>query len=178
MLWEEAMRTRMVASDLGDNAARNGQQVGELASALMIAEGGPRVMMVETGGWDTHQAQPGRLAGQLRGLDALLGALREGLGDVWNDTLVLVATEFGRTAAINGSLGTDHGTASAALLLGGALPPGDKVVADWPGLSQSQLYEARDLRPTANVLELATGAVADHFGVDRDRALAALNADQ
>lgn len=173
-LWEEAMRTRMVASDIGDNAGRGGQQVGELASSLMMAEGGPRVMMVETGGWDTHQAQPGRLNTQLRGLDALLGALRDGLGDAWSDTLVLVATEFGRTAAVNGSLGTDHGTASAALLLGGALPAGDKVVADWPGLGSSQLYQNRDLRPTGDLLALATSAVVDHFGVDRDRALAAL----
>jgi len=174
-LWEEAMRTRMIASDIGDNAGRNGQQVGELASSLMMAEGGPRVMMVETGGWDTHQAQGPRLATQLRGLDALLGALREGLDDVWRDTLVLVATEFGRTAAINGSLGTDHGTASAALVLGGGLPAGEKVIADWPGLAASQLYQNRDLRPTGDLLALATGAVADHFGVDRDRALAALN---
>lgn len=178
MLWEEAMRTRMVASDLGNNAARNGRQVGELASALMTADGGPRVLMVETGGWDTHQAQPGRIGRQLTGLDALIASLSSGLGDIWNDTLVFVATEFGRTAAVNGSVGTDHGTASAALLLGGNLPSGQKVEADWPGLAQSQLYEGRDLRPTANVLELATGAVADHFGIDPDRALAALNSDQ
>ncbi|WP_340588602.1 DUF1501 domain-containing protein [Erythrobacter alti] len=173
-LWEEAMRTRMVASDIGENAGRNGQQVGELASSLMMADRGPRVMMVETGGWDTHQAQPARLATQLRGLDGLLGALRTGLGDAWRDTLVLVATEFGRTAAINGSLGTDHGTASAALLLGGGLPPGDKVIADWPGLGAAQLHQNRDLRPTGDLLALATGAVADHFGINRDRALAAL----
>lgn len=175
-LWEEAMRTRMVASDIGDNAGRNGQQIGELASSLIMAEGGPRVVMVETGGWDTHQAQSPRLGNQLRGLDSLLGALQEGLGDVWRDTLVLVATEFGRTAAINGSLGTDHGTASAALLLGGELPAGDPVVADWPGLASSQLYQGRDLQPTGDLLATATGAVADHFGIDRDRALAALNA--
>lgn len=175
MLWQEAMRTRMVASDIGENAGRNGQQVGALASSLMMAEGGPRVIMVDTGGWDTHQAQPGRLGTQLRGLDALLAALREGLGDVWDDTLVLVATEFGRTAAINGSLGTDHGTGSAALLLGGALPAGEKVMADWPGLAAGQLYQGRDLRPTGDLLTLATGAVADHFGIDRGRALAALN---
>ncbi|KLI65262.1 hypothetical protein AAV99_05145 [Aurantiacibacter marinus] len=173
-LWDEAMRTRMLASDIGDNAGRGGQQIGELASSLMMAEGGPRVMMVETGGWDTHQGQPGRLNQQLRGLDGLLGSLRDGLGDVWNDTIVLVATEFGRTAAINGSLGTDHGTASAALLLGGALPSGAKVIADWPGLASNQLYEGRDLRPTGDLLALATGAVAEHFGIDPARALAAL----
>ncbi len=174
-LWEEAMRTRALASDIGDNAGRGGQQIGELAASLMMTEGGPRVMMVETGGWDTHQGQSNRLNQQLRGLDGLLGALRSGLGTVWNDTVVLVATEFGRTAAVNGSLGTDHGTASAALLLGGALPRGEKVVADWPGLASSQLYENRDLRPTGDLLAMATGAVADHFGIDRDRALAALN---
>ena len=173
-LWEEAMRTRTLTSDIGAEAGRGGAEVGQLAARLMTADGGPRVLMIETGGWDTHFGQSKRLAQQLRGLDGLLGALKDGLGPVWADTAVLVATEFGRTAAVNGSQGTDHGTASAALLLGGGLPRGQKVLADWPGLAQGQLYEGRDLRPTGELLGMATAAVADHFGVDRDRALAAL----
>ena len=173
-LWEEAMRTRMLTGDLAGGGGRGGQRIGAMAAQLLAASDGPRVMMIETGGWDTHRNQPQRLVGQLGGLDAMLGALKDGLGGVWNETVVLVATEFGRTAAVNGTGGTDHGTGSAALLLGGAAPAGAKVVGDWPGLGQSQLFEGRDLRATANLLELATSAFADHFDIDRDRALAAL----
>src|SRR3546814_12871212 len=99
----------------------------------MLPADGARVMMVETGGWDTHSGQRGRLNAQLRGLDQLVGALQTGLGPAWNDTLVIVATEFGRTVEVNGTGGTDHGTASTALLLGGGLAMGGKVSADWPG---------------------------------------------
>ena len=173
-LWQEALRTRDLAGDIAGGGGRGGQRAGALAAQLLAAQDGPRVLMIETGGWDTHRNQPQRLAGQLEGLDALLGALKEGLGAIWNDTAVLVATEFGRTAAVNGTAGTDHGTASAALLLGGRAGAGGRVIADWPGLGPSQLFESRDLRATSNVLELATGAFADHFELDRDRALAAL----
>ena len=173
-LWEEALRTRMLSDDIGGSNGRNGANIGSLAARLMMAPQGPRVMMIETGGWDTHQSQPNRLRNQLGGLDSLLGAMREGLAGEWRNTLVIVATEFGRTARVNGTLGTDHGTASAALMLGGSLGRGEPVIADWPGLADAQLYENRDLRPTGDLLRIATGAVADHFGIDRDRAFAAL----
>ena len=175
-LWDEGLRTRMLASDIGGNNGRNGEQVGALVASLMSAADGPRVAMIETGGWDTHQGQPARLRTQLTGLDALLGALRGGLGPLWSDTLVIVATEFGRTAAINGTLGTDHGTASAALMLGGALPPGDPVIADWPGLAPGQLREGRDLAPTADLFGVTAPAVAAHFGIDPQLALRAMRA--
>lgn len=77
--------------------------------------------MAESNGWDTHAGQRGRLGGQLTGLDALLASLKENLGPAWADTLVVVATEFGRTAAANGTGGTDHGTACLAMLLGGTV---------------------------------------------------------
>ena len=103
--------------------------------------------MIETNGWDTHSGQRGRLNAQLRGLDQLVASLKDGLGADWANTLVVVATEFGRTAQPNGTGGTDHGQASAAMLLGGAVA-GGKVIADWPGLRHAALYEGRDLRPT------------------------------
>ena len=173
-LWDEAMRTRMLASDIGAGGGRNGEELGTIAAQLLSAPQGPRVVMLETGGWDTHQGQNARLRTQLRGLDGLLSALRTGLGAHWQDTLVLVATEFGRTAAINGTGGTDHGTASAAFLLGGGLGSGAKVQAEWPGLARDRLYQGRDLAPTGDLLELAASSVADHFGIDRGRAMAAL----
>ena len=95
----------------------------------------------------------------------MLAALRAGLGAAWNQTLVIVATEFGRTAAANGTGGTDHGTASLAMLAGGAVR-GGRILADWPGLGPSQLYQARDLKPTTSLGSVIAGAVASHFALD------------
>jgi uncharacterized protein (DUF1501 family) len=129
--------------------------------------------MIETGGWDTHSGQNGRIAFQLRNLDALLAALRDGLGSDWAETTVLVATEFGRTVAANGTGGTDHGTASAAMLIGGAVR-GRRVIADWPGLGASALHEGRDLRPTQEMDALIASAVAECFALDHERVAHAL----
>ena len=103
----------------------------------------------------------------------MVGSLKAGMGAFWADTLVVVATEFGRTVAVNGTGGTDHGTASATMLFGGGLR-GGRVLADWPGLATAQLYEARDLCPTIDLDALIAGAVAGHFGLDPARALPAL----
>lgn len=168
-LWGEALKTRNLAGEIGDNDGRNGGQLGALAARLLAPADGARVMMIETGGWDTHSNQKGRLANQLRGLDKMLSELKLGLGPAWADTLVIVATEFGRTAAENGTGGTDHGTASAAFLLGGKLDKGAPVVADWPGLGASQLYEGRDLRPTGHLGTVLTAALASHFGIEPDK---------
>jgi uncharacterized protein (DUF1501 family) len=124
--------------------------------------------MLETGGWDTHTGQQFRLTAQLRALDAMVATLRDNLGPVWGQTVVLVATEFGRTAAVNGTGGTDHGTASAAMLLGGAVQ-GGRVLADWPGLAQAYLYEERDLKPTIGLDAVIAGTAAESFGIDPAR---------
>ncbi len=167
-LWSAAMDARGMDGGLG-GARQDSAALGRLAANFLAQAEGPRVAMVETGGWDTHSAQNPRLAAQLRGLDALVAALRGGLADAWKDTVVLVATEFGRTAAANGTGGTDHGTASAALLAGGAVQ-GGRVLADWPGLAAGALYEGRDLRPTQDLDALIAATVADCFGLDRERA--------
>lgn len=172
-LWSEAMQTRTLTSDLTADNGRNAAATGQLAARLLQPADGARVAMIETGGWDTHAGQRGRLAAQLKGLDAMVGALKAGLGPLWADTLVLVATEFGRTVAVNGTGGTDHGTGAAAMLFGGGVK-GGRVLADWPGLATAQLYEARDLRPTTGLDALIAGAVAEHFAVDPARALSAL----
>src|SRR5678809_626708 len=96
-----------------DSSRQDPAALGRLAAKFLAQPQGPRIAMIETGGWDTHSAQNARLATQLRGLDAMVAALKDGLGDAWQQTVVLVATEFGRTAAANGTGGTDHGTASA-----------------------------------------------------------------
>ncbi|MDK2767076.1 MAG: DUF1501 domain-containing protein [Sphingomonas sp.] len=172
-IWQQATATRTLTGDLAANNGRNAAATGALAARLLAAENGARIAMIETGGWDTHAGQRGRLGAQLNGLDQMIAALKTGLGPLWGKTMVLVATEFGRTVKVNGTQGTDHGTGSVAWLLGGAVQ-GGRVVADWPGLSDAALYEGRDLRPTAGLDAVIGSAVATHFGVDPARAMPAL----
>jgi uncharacterized protein (DUF1501 family) len=170
-LWDAALTTRGMGS--GARVGQDPAALGKLAAGFLVRPDGPRIAMLETGGWDTHTGQQGRLAAQLKALDAMLAALRTGLGPVWDETVVLVATEFGRTAAVNGTGGTDHGTASAAMLFGGALK-GGRVIADWPGLSQAALYEARDLKPTMGLDSVIAGLAGETFGVEPGRVARAL----
>ncbi|MFD1036370.1 DUF1501 domain-containing protein [Sphingomonas hankookensis] len=170
-LWAQAVQTRQLAQEAGGDAGRNAAATGTLAARLLAPADGARIAMIETGGWDTHAGQRGRLNTQLKALDAMVSALRTGLGPAWSQTLVLVATEFGRTARINGTGGTDHGTATATMMLGGTVL-GKRVVADWPGLTK--LYEDRDLTPTTDLDALIAGAVAGHFGIDPARTMATL----
>jgi uncharacterized protein (DUF1501 family) len=172
-LWSEAMSTRQLTSDLAAGGGANAVATGALAARLLAPANGARIAMIETGGWDTHTQQRQRLWAQLKGLDGMIGALQAGLGPLWSDTMVLVATEFGRTVAVNGTGGTDHGTGSSAMLLGGAVR-GGRVLADWPGLQAAALFEGRDLKPTLQLDAFIAGAVAGHFGVEPARAMAAL----
>ncbi|MFZ0693578.1 MAG: DUF1501 domain-containing protein [Alphaproteobacteria bacterium] len=134
---------------------------------LLADPNGPRIAAMDAGGWDTHAGQgvlTGRLAGALKGLGESLAALKESMGLAWNKTVVAVITEFGRTVAENGTGGTDHGTAGAAFLLGGAVQ-GGKVVTRWPGLSASALYEGRDLAPTLDLRSVLKGVLAEHLNL-------------
>jgi len=170
-LWQSAMETRAAAGDVAGQDGQNGAALGALAAKLLKDDA--RVAMIETIGWDTHANQRGRLNGQLRGLDQTLASLKTGLGPDWANTVVLVATEFGRTARINGTGGTDHGTASAAMLVGGAVA-GGRVIGDWPGLADNALYEGRDLKPTTALDALIAEAVAQHYALDPARTMKAL----
>lgn len=165
------------ASDRGGNRrpllAKRGKpgaqyaEVVQAAAKFLRREDGPQVAVFDTTGWDTHfnEGGPkGQLAARLAALDAALGGLKAGLGPVWNDTAVLLATEFGRTVAENGTRGTDHGTATAAYLIGGAVK-GGRVVTDWPGLSGRGLYQDRDLRPTLDLRAVMKGLLADQLDV-------------
>lgn len=134
------------------------------AGRLLAAADGPRVAALELGGWDTHAAQAARLVQPLGALDDGIAALREGLGEHWRRTAVLVITEFGRTARVNGTLGTDHGTAGVAFVLGGAVA-GGQVRTTWPGLAEHQLFQGRDLAPTADLRAIAKGLLRDHLGL-------------
>jgi len=171
-LWSAAVQTRGMAASLEGE----GTDSGALAARFLNRPDGPRIAMIETTGWDTHNQQATRLNGQLGRLDRLLASLKTGLGANWHHTTVLVATEFGRTVAVNGTQGTDHGTGTVALLLGGAVK-GGRVLADWPGLAQAALYENRDLRPTTRLDALIAGVVVETFALDGPRVLPALFPD-
>lgn len=137
------------------------------AARLMMKEEGPRVAVLSFDGWDTHANQggvKGRLADLLGGLDGAFAAFEREFGASWKDTTILVVTEFGRTAKVNGTEGSDHGTATVAMLAGGAVR-GGRIVADWPGLKAAQLHEARDLRPTTDLRAVMKGILADQFGL-------------
>jgi len=142
------------------------------AAGFLRQENGPRVAVFDTTGWDTHANEggaEGQLATRLAALDRGLATLKQELGPAWSDTAVLLVTEFGRTAAINGTRGTDHGTATVAFLAGGAVA-GGRVIAEWPGLSARALYQGRDLAPTLDLRSLLKGVLAEHLAVP-DRAL-------
>jgi len=171
-LWNEAVATRTMAGGV-EASGQNGAAIGSVAAKLLAGDSGARIAMIETNGWDTHSGQQGRLAAQLRNLDGIVGSLKTGLGDDWANTLVVVATEFGRTARPNGTGGTDHGEGSLAMLLGVAVA-GGKVIADWPGLSTAALYEGRDLKPTTDLDSLIAGAVAQHYGIEPARVMTTL----
>jgi uncharacterized protein (DUF1501 family) len=157
----------------GANGAAAMRQIARGAAKLMAADDGPRIAAVAFDGWDTHANEGGpvgRLAQLLSGLDGALAEFESGLGARWRDTVVVVATEFGRTARINGTQGTDHGTGTIALLAGGAVK-GGRVISDWPTLKPASLYEGRDLKPTTDLRAAIKGVLADHLGIG-ERALA------
>jgi uncharacterized protein (DUF1501 family) len=137
------------------------------AGKLLAASDGPRIAVLEASGWDTHAnqgAERGQLANRLGSLDAALEGLRVSLGDVWKRTAAVVVTEFGRTVAVNGTRGTDHGTGTCAFVVGGAVA-GGRVIADWPGLARAALYQGRDLTPTLDVRSVFKGVLAEHMSV-------------
>ena len=105
-----------------------------------------------------------QIATKSGGLDAAIAAFAEGMGPAWKDTAVLIVTEFGRTARTNGTQGTDHGTGTVAILLGGAVK-GGRVLADWPGLADAHLFEGRDLKPTRDLRSITKGILRDHLGI-------------
>ena len=147
------------------------ETTGAVAKFLARADG-PRIGALAFDGWDTHVNEgpvKGRLANLLGALDGAIAEIETNMGEAWRETVVVLITEFGRTARINGNDGTDHGTATVAILVGGAVKDG-RVIADWPGLKDSDLYEKRDLRATTDLRSVSKGLLRDHLRVD-DRVL-------
>jgi uncharacterized protein (DUF1501 family) len=181
-----ALQARMRLAALGGTGGTDEPRPGELpefsiarlrayvaetagtAARFLAKADGPRVGAAGFVGWDTHineGAASGQLANLLGALDGALAAIETNMGEAWRETVVAVITEFGRTARINGTNGTDHGTGTVAFLAGGALR-GGRMVADWPGLKPAQLYEGRDLKPTTDLRAVLKGLLRDHLRVE------------
>ncbi|MCZ6453055.1 MAG: DUF1501 domain-containing protein [Alphaproteobacteria bacterium] len=167
----EARQSQDIASGMMDRGVATrgprGQYkiLSEAAGRLLASPDGPRIAVFEAGGWDTHFGQIFRLRQQLGELAAGLMTFKENLGPAWDKTTVIVLSEFGRTAAENGSRGTDHGVGGIALLLGGAVA-GGRFIGDWPGLSERALYEGRDVQPTTDYRVLLKAMLRDRMGLD------------
>jgi uncharacterized protein (DUF1501 family) len=171
----QGMNDDVLGSDrkMGGAALRGPQAIRTIATnvgKLLADPRGARVAVLEIGGWDTHANQglmTGRLAAQLKALSEAVAAIKESLGPVWAQTVVAIATEFGRTVAINGTNGTDHGTAGVAFIAGGNIN-GGRVVTRWPGLGASQLFEGRDLAPTMDLRAPLKAVLRTHLGLPAD----------
>ena len=166
------LRTEAMASMLSGGQAPKAADARGFAvttAKFLAAADGPQMAVIQLDGFDTHANQgaaEGQLAQRFRMLDQVLAGLESGMGPAWKDTVVVVATEFGRTARTNGTNGLDHGTASALVLAGGALKPGG-MVGDWPTMADNKLFENRDLAPTLDVRSVFKGVLIDPMGLDR-----------
>lgn len=161
---QDGLKTKALIADATDKK-KNKDRFVELAKAcgqLLAAEHGPDCAMLEMGGWDTHNNQAGRLKRKLSELDTGLAALQASLKQDWQDTVVIVASEFGRTVRENGTGGTDHGTGSCLFVAGGGLN-GGHMLGDWPGLKPEQLFENRDLKPTSNTFSWIAALLSEHW---------------
>lgn len=147
---------------VGGGRRQNSRALAEVAGKMLRAADGPRLAVLDIGGWDTHVGQANRLPQALRALNETVTALRTSMNEVWGQTVVLAISEFGRTVAPNGSAGTDHGTAGAAFIMGGAVN-GGRVLADWPGLDR--LYQNRDLAPTTDMRALLKAVLAQQWSL-------------
>ena len=159
---------QLVSMEGGDQRLRRNdvQGLGQAVAKLMTGPGGADIVAVSLDGWDTHAGQRAQLQTRLTGLDQLVTGLKNGLGETWSRTAVIVATEFGRTARANGTQGTDHGTGASLLLAGGAVKRGGPI-GDWPTLADNRLFENRDLAPTLDIRSVFKGVLRDHMGLDR-----------
>ena len=173
---QQAIDSQEIAGEMSGSKRGRGNKQKQMEETMkttakfLSAPNGPRIAVLESGGWDTHARQgaaTGSLATKFSVLDKGISVLQQGLGDAWANTAVMVVTEFGRTAKTNGTGGTDHGTATAAMLVGGAVN-GGRVVADWPGLSLSNLYEGRDLYPTTDIRSVFKGVLSEHLRLQED----------
>jgi len=159
----EGLKNRNLLGDMEKVKRRNSfASLAGSCATILADRDGPDCAMLEMSGWDTHQNQVGHLDRQFKELDSGIAKLRENLAEQWDQTVVIMTTEFGRTVAVNGTGGTDHGTASAMFIAGGAVA-GGRVQGKWPGLAKSDLFEGRDLMPTSDTRQWIRAILSQHW---------------
>jgi len=149
---------------------RDPEGLATFAGKKMQEAHGPKVAVIRVNQFDTHANQgteEGLQAEQLVVVDDVFAALKSGLGKMWNSTVVMTVTEFGRTLGQNGSAGTDHGYGSACMIAGGLLENAG-IVSDWPGLKSNNLYEGRDLLATIDMRSVCAACLEATFGLEHD----------
>jgi uncharacterized protein (DUF1501 family) len=149
---------------------RDPEGLATFAGKKMQEAHGPKVAVIRVNQFDTHANQgteEGLQAEQLEVVDNVFAALKSGLGKMWNSTVVMTVTEFGRTLGQNGSAGTDHGYGSACMIAGGLLENAG-IVSDWPGLKSNNLYEGRDLLATIDMRSVCAACLEATFGLEHD----------
>lgn len=162
----DMMGTQMMSSQEMQPRPRAKQAHNKIASfAAEKLRKDARIAAFSLGGWDTHLKQDVGLPKALERLSDTILTLKAEMGVAWAKTVVVAMTEFGRTARVNGSGGTDHGTGGAMVLAGGAIR-GGQVVSDWPGLDSAELYQGRDLMPTRDVRAHAAWVMRGLIGFD------------
>ncbi|MEM6898567.1 MAG: DUF1501 domain-containing protein [Pseudomonadota bacterium] len=164
-----ARATPTSSVDMSSNGRGPAAQYAVASAALgqlMSADNGPNIGMLSFDGWDTHANQSNQISTRFLALGAALTELKSELGSHWHRTAVVICSEFGRTAAENGTRGTDHGTGGLMILAGGAVR-GGSIYGDWPGLRQRDLYEGRDLAPANDVTSILKAVLRDHVGISR-----------
>ena len=163
---DEGLKNRQLLSGMEqvENKYSTTFLLWQLPVPLMLADSdGPDCAMLEMTGWDTHQNQLGRLDRKFSQLDEGIAIIRENLAEQWDNTVVVVTTEFGRTVAENGTRGTDHGTASAMFIAGGAVAGGKMCRVAGRGLLVANLYEGRDLMPTSDTRQWIRAILSQHW---------------
>ena len=153
------------AGDVEYPPGRLGRTLLQIAQ-LIKSDVGLEIAFADCSGWDTHVNQgssEGQLSARLRELGLALAAFTRDLGDRMRDVVVLTMSEFGRTIRENGNSGTDHGHATAMLVMGGPVN-GGQMLGRWPGLDLDKRFEGRDVAVTTDFRDLFGEILARHLG--------------
>ncbi|MBC7999926.1 MAG: DUF1501 domain-containing protein [Leptolyngbya sp.] len=169
----DAMTKEQIIANRGALTPKSSPEFGKQLATLFTRDPSIQVAFVDFGGWDTHVregAETGQLANLLRPLSDGLADLIRGLGPMYNNTTIVVMSEFGRTARENGNGGTDHGHGNVMWMLGGGTP-GGKVYGRWNGLADANLNEARDLPTTTDFRSVITNVLGNQMALSKQQIL-------
>jgi uncharacterized protein (DUF1501 family) len=156
------LATEMMNASNGAPSPVNFATDARRIAKLMVSDAKTQIAFMSLGGWDTHVNENGILNRNLTSLGEGLSALIHELGALYQDTVIMVMSEFGRTVRENGTSGTDHGHGNVMWLLGRSLR-GGKIHGVWPGLEKENLFEERDLAITTDFREIISSILVNHL---------------